>query len=111
PRRKRAPRSSPSTSAASCTGSKNVAPYFGPFVVASASRTRPDSSSDSSVPDTVGLEIPTRRALSARGRAPGGHARDEPRRAAGELGAAEDEGVRAELLDRLDAGVEALARQ
>ena len=41
PRRKRAPRSSPSTSAASCTGSKNVAPYFGPWVSLSASRTRP----------------------------------------------------------------------
>ena len=32
PRRKRAPRSSPSTSAASCTGSKNVAPYVGSIV-------------------------------------------------------------------------------
>ena len=66
PRRKRAPRSRPSTSAASCTGSKNVAPYFGPWVSLSASRTRPASSSDSSVPDTVGLEMPTRREISAR---------------------------------------------
>ena len=48
-------------------------------------------------------------------RAPGARravdARDEPRRPAGQLGAAEDEGVRAELLDHLDAGVEPLARR
>src|SRR3954470_5857028 len=33
-------------------------------------------------------------------------AREEPRRATGQLGAAEDEGVRAELLDHLHPGVE-----
>ena len=66
PRRKRAPRSSPSTSAASWTGSKNVAPYAGPLPSWSVSRTSPESSSDSSVTDTVGLEMPTRREISAR---------------------------------------------
>src|SRR4051812_46912249 len=66
PRRKRAPTSRPSTSAASWTGSKKVAPYLGPSPWLSASRTRPAASSDSSVTDTVGLEMPTRREISAR---------------------------------------------
>ena len=66
PRRNLAPRSRPRTSAASGTGSKKTAPYRGRPGSASVSRTRPASRRDWSASETVGLEIPARREISAR---------------------------------------------
>ena len=67
PRRKRAPRSSPSTSAASCTGSKNVAPYFGPVGVVVGLAHQPGLEQRLAAPPTPSAwRCPTRREISAR---------------------------------------------
>ena len=66
PRRKRAPRSNPSTSAASGTGSKNTAPYRGHRVRPRPRARDPPPAGLNCESETVGLEMPTSREISAR---------------------------------------------